>query len=223
MEWGKVERYITKVEFSMEHQWKRNAWKFSSLLFVHVCMCACGFSYNVFFISQQLFFCAEELLSNTPREWDDWMECIDEFFFFPFVADFFQWKWEKGEKWRDRDLVKKKKICSIFRLGFRLNFTCFFFFGVRWLMDWLITWRSGAVLGCARSHADNHGFILDNNDVDTAGDVFSYFALSSRSLNNLPLILLWLCCWLVLLWAPEINASATITTNLGPGRILTGS
>lgn len=88
--------------------------------------------------------------------------------------------------------------------------------------NWLITWRSGAVLGCARSHADNHGFILDNNDVDAAGDV-SYFALSSRLLNNLPLILLWLCCWLVLLWAPEINASATITTNLGPGRILTGS
>lgn len=40
----------------------------------------------------------------------------------------------------------------------------FIFFSFFFLDTWLITWRSGAEFkfGCARSHADNHGFILDN-------------------------------------------------------------
>lgn len=148
------------------------------------------------------------------------------FFFLPSsnaVCESFFLHLESGERrvseWeREREMVESSKI-YIIRLQNLISKAV-----EKWrLIDWLITWRSGAVLGCARSHADNHGFILDNNDVNAAGDVWSYFALSSRLLNNLPLILLWLCCWLVLLWAPEINASATITTNLGPGRILTGS
>lgn len=45
-----------------------------------------------------------------------------------------------------------------------LCFFSSFFFRFYFLDTWLITWRSGAEFkfGCARSHADNHGFILDN-------------------------------------------------------------
>lgn len=85
----------------------------------------------------------------------------------------------------------------------------FFFFSYFCFYN-ICTWRSGAVLGCARSQADSHGFNLAREPVLS----------SSFNLPNMTPSLGLLLCWLVPRRASEINASA-ITTSPGPGRILT--
>lgn len=78
-----------------------------------------------------------------------------------------------------------------------------------------ITWRSGAVFGCATSQADSHGFSWAKNPVCDPPSPLSFFVTEFE----FPIVV-GLLCWLVLRRAPEINTSA-ITTSPGPGRILT--
>lgn len=68
------------------------------LLAARVCVCEC-----LWFFLQTFYFTAFLLrrscwVTQRESEWDDWTECIDEFFFFPSRLIFFSWKWEKGRE-----------------------------------------------------------------------------------------------------------------------------